>query len=145
MDDKIIGNNCYGIMINSSEYSKKSLINRIEFHQAALGISIINAMLLTNLMDHNFCEGVYVLNQKGLKIEYLNTKYTSTEFRVYTDNPDNPIISGKISLAGLRNNSITFSYYKPDVLNLTSLNPDNEDLERKVAQLEIIKMMLKGD
>lgn len=35
MDNKIIDNNCYGIMINSSEYSKKSLINSMQFHQVA--------------------------------------------------------------------------------------------------------------
>lgn len=141
-NDKIIGNNCYGIMINSSEYSKKRLLHSMEYHQVALDISIINGLILANLIDHKFCEGIYKLNDKGLTIEYFNTRYTSTEFRIYTDNPDNPIISGKISLAGLRNDSITFDYYKPDVLNLTSLNPDNEDLERKVAQLEIIKMII---
>lgn len=142
MDNKIIGNNCYGIMINSSEYSKKSLLHSMEYHQAALDISIINGLILANLMDHNFCEGIYKLNDKDLVIEYFNTRYTSTEFRIYTDDPENAIISGKIGLAGIADKDITFSYYKPDIMNIALLHPDDDDLERKIAKLQLIKMII---
>lgn len=140
MDNKIIGNNCYGIMINSSEYSKKSLLHSMEYHQAALDISIINGLILANLMDHNFCEGIYKLNDKDLVIEYFNTRYTSTEFRIYTDDPENAIISGIIELTA--DKDITFSYYKPDIMNIASLHPDDDDLERKIAKLQLIKMVI---
>ena len=143
MDNKIIGNNCYGIMLNSSEYSKKNLLHSMEYHQVALDISIINGLILTNLIDHKFCEGIYKLNDKGLVIEYFNTRYTSTEFRIYTDDPENAIISGKIGLAS--NKDIIFNYYKPDIMNIASLHPDDDDLERKIAKLQLIKMILEEE